>query len=1691
MRPLLILAALLATAHGAALGSDKCTWGPAYWCSSVTAAGRCSAFAHCMQGVWGKTLADFLQTETCTTSVNKVQLARRLLVTKNEKDSATQILTSLCTLVTDSERRKECKEMVVTYLPLALELLTSSLKDDQVAWVLGLCEPAGRDVAPVKYQPSAEETRCKNCYTFVTDITARLGKDGGEKLQGILKSTICSEMADMAPVCKLLVENTIPDLLSEIANEAQPGDICRLADFCSNRGEEPKFRQLFKKTFRKLSTIISVVKAKIHDIEGRVECYECQKVVTSVKNFGKDSPLRSSVENAFMKLCMYEGLDTEECGDLSWGLFSQLDMFLYENLEPSSFCSQEFECIDSDLVPPPSVEDAQTPVYESSSCSDCEKFYSDISAILHDEDSVTRTVAFAKKTLCQNVGSLQYECNAMVDRLLPVLLGYISNSFTPASFCGSMAMCSPGLSPKFDIMKVVNLVPTDVGKVGDIKCEECMAIVGFLQNLDRDAEVQTAVRKLFNDTCALLGQEAKQCQALAAQYAPQLFEIIASELDPESVCDLFLHCFKSSVEDDRGEDVVETNAVVVEVDPHADVQQSNAVSAEVKASIVDCDICRFALEVVEAIVSRNRTEQSLVEALQQVCSLLTPSARPQCEQFINNYMPTLIRLLLQELDPEVICNELQLCNETDNKVPETAHLQAASIGSIECEVCELVLGAIDSVLDGNRTLAAIEKVLGEICSILPATIRAQCVSFVSEYGPAVMELLADELDPQVVCIKIGLCNQAQVKQLLEAEDKRRPQATPVCELCNQVMQLIETFLQQNRTEETVTKALQQVCSFFPDTISTECRQFVGRYSQEVINLLLQDLNATDICKKLGLCSDTRPVTGKELTTTAGDKKPSAGPICDLCKQVLQTLDSLLEKNRTVDDIEKALDQVCRLFPATISSQCRQLVAQYAPQIIEYIADELKPEEICSLLGLCSQGKKVQGKELTTATDEQKPAAGPICDLCKEVLQAVDSLLEKNRTVDDIEKALDQVCRLFPATISSQCRQLVGQYAPQIIEYITEELKPEEICSLLGLCSQGNRDQEAKPVMEEGKPKLSAGPICELCKVVLTTLDSLVEKNSTVDDIQKGLDKVCSLFPGTIASQCRQLVAQYSPEIVQLLLQQLNPSDICLILDLCTKAGNVQNEAAVGELKPSAGPICDLCKEVLQKVDTLLEKNRTVDDIEKALDQVCRLFPASIASQCRQLVAQYAPALIDLIVEELQPDEICSLLKLCSQSNKAAGRELITINSEQKLSAGPICDLCKQVLQTLDSLLEKNRTVDDIEKALDQVCRLFPATIASQCRQLVGQYAPQIIEYIADELKPEEICSLLKLCSQGKKVQGKELTTAADEQKPAAGPICDLCKEVLQAVDSLLEKNRTVDDIEKALDQVCRLFPATISSQCRQLVGQYAPQIIEYIAEELKPEEICSLLGLCSQGHNELASVPTPEPKMVAKIEDDFECALCQLVISEVNKLLGNNRTETAIIKAVETVCDLMSGDLKLQCQSEVQNYGPAVIDLLQHLDDPETVCQAIKFCLPKLPLAAGREVETQAVAVREGELCLICDTLLNYVEEGLNQQATVEEVEKLLNDVCKLFPTDLTSECSLLVQQFTPLIMQLLAEEVNPKAICETIKLCPSPNSTSHPKFLGLDPCTFGPAYWCAKLENAEECGVVERCVKDHGLVIN
>jgi hypothetical protein len=53
------------------------------------------------------------------------------------------------------------------------------------------------------------------------------------------------------------------------------------------------------------------------------------------------------------------------------------------------------------------------------------------------------------------------------------------------------------------------------------------------------------------------------------------------------------------------------------------------------------------------------------------------------------------------------------------------------------------------------------------------------------------------------------------------------------------------------------------------------------------------------------------------------------------------------------------------------------------------------------------------------------------------------------------------------------------------------------------------------------------------------------------------------------------------------------------------------------------------------------------NIQAALDMLCGYLPPSIKSECNNLVKEYGPEIIKLLVQELSPDVICKQLGLCS------------------------------------------------------------------------------------------------------------------------------------------------------------------------------------------------------------------------------------------------------------------------------------------------------------------------------------------------------------------------------------------------------------------------------------------------------------
>ena len=52
------------------------------------------------------------------------------------------------------------------------------------------------------------------------------------------------------------------------------------------------------------------------------------------------------------------------------------------------------------------------------------------------------------------------------------------------------------------------------------------------------------------------------------------------------------------------------------------------------------------------------------------------------------------------------------------------------------------------------------------------------------------------------------------------------------------------------------------------------------------------------------------------------------------------------------------------------------------------------------------------------------------------------------------------------------------------------------------------------------------------------------------EIEADLEKVCSYLPSSYKSTCDLLVEQYTPQIIDLLVNDVSPKDICTELGLC-------------------------------------------------------------------------------------------------------------------------------------------------------------------------------------------------------------------------------------------------------------------------------------------------------------------------------------------------------------------------------------------------------------------------------------------------------------------------------------------------------------------------------------------------------------
>ncbi|XP_062852016.1 prosaposin [Trichomycterus rosablanca] len=457
-----------------------------------------------------------------------------------------------------------------------------------------------------------------------------------------------------------------------------------------------------------------------------------------------------------------------------------------------------------------------------------------------------------------------------------------------------------------------------------------------------------------------------------------------------------------------------------------------------------------------------------------------------------------------------------------------------------------------------------------------------------------------------------------------------------------------------------------------------------------------------------------------------------------------------------------------------------------------------------------------------------------------------------------------------------------------------------------------------------------------------------------------------------------------------------------------------------------------------------------------------------------------------------------------------------------------CDLCKEVLVVVDQLLKDNTTETEVLSYLEKACQLIPdESLAAECKEMVDSYYPIIMGIIKGELDdPSVVCGALGLCVtqqvalakaqlQSNEIPQVDLSQKVSpfilnvpqllypqEKKPAKelnSDVCDDCVKFITDAQQEAKQNATfVSSMIEQIESQCDLLGPGLADMCRQYVSQYAPLIVQQLMS-MQPKDICCRAGFCASTSPKstpmLSLVPaksipavkmfpatkvveatsTKPAKKMVRARESPQCAICEFVMKELEDMIQGQTTEQEVVQAMEKVCNILPSTLTTQCKDLIETYGQAIIELLVQEADPQTICTLLGLCKGAkrafIPVMEKAQFEA-------GGFCDVCKMAVRYVDGILEKNATEAEIEEAVKKVCNFLPDEYKTQCDQLIDQYEPLIVQLLLQALDPDFVCTKLGACPE----TLRRLLGINQCSWGPSFWCKNIETATRCNALAHC---------
>ncbi|XP_063704417.1 prosaposin isoform X2 [Culicoides brevitarsis] len=869
--------------------------------------------------------------------------------------------------------------------------------------------------------------------------------------------------------------------------------------------------------------------------------------------------------------------------------------------------------------------------------------------------------------------------------------------------------------------------------------------------------------------------------------------------------------------------------------------------------------------------------------------------------------------------PTYWCKSLETsrsCNATSHCIQTVwQHLSLPDDESSICQIClDMVKQARDQ-LRSNQTQDDLRAVFEGSCELMHVMVT-ECKKLVDSFVPELIEALSSQMNPQVVCSVAGLCNNDKYDD--SSAEKRSTSLN--CESCGKLtLYMTKNF--EKSSKDMVLENILELCGKM-SSFSDACASIVLTHHNDLYLYFEENFDAAAVCHLSGVCDgkfhehkqkeDVIDISDIGFINFSDPDIP-----CELCEQLVNHLRDLLIANTTETEFEQVLQGLCGQTKS-FKQECLIIVSQYYTEIYEFLTKSLNPRDVCFFVGVCPKSIKLDDKKYGMAPivpintqipkfksytkkhflkttepnlndgeiqNSQLPIdrlmrpsntknlveGGAWCTMCEYFLHFVQEELSDTKNEEKIKKTVMNTCNKMPKSIAPECRNFVDLYADALIALLIQEVDPSAICPQLKICPQNLQANieflMPKFLSVDINSEASEKASCPLCLLAVEQAQQLIQTNKTIQRIEETLEHLCNHLRNKLRMECNDFVETYSKELVNMLMKDFTPQEICVYLKLCvdkeitinnfgfsegTNAEQPSNEIyekiingimveKTINIPLNSTPQCLLCQEIVKDVEkNVIDKNSTYE-IKKALKEACTKIPKKARSKCEEYVEKHGNQIAELIMKELSPKEICRDVQLCSQLRdinskdwKSDATVRVKVFSDSPYStkdkqSSQTCIICEILVARIDKNLKKPTTQEEVKKYLNNVCNVLPIN-KKECLEFVNNYLTLLMQAL-ESIPPKKICKEIKVCP---------VTEATEEIME-----CALCEGAIGSFTSLVKiEKQDNKDLMIVLKKSCQHLPARFYENCQKLLKVYGISIIEQLRQNPESHNICIEIGKC-------------------------------------------------------------------------------------------------------------------------------------------------------------------------------------------------------------------------------------------------------